>query len=90
MKKYLINLVEEKGIRDEFRKYAESKSHFGFDFDIFLEFILAQTTEVQEQMRYRLIMIDFKNGDVMHFFKFLMDVIFKNYTGFMSNLEKTA
>lgn len=72
MKTWLMRLIEEKGIDTEEIVEVEGKSGTNFiPLSVILEHILAAPKHEQEQMRKALVMIDFRNGDITHYFKHL-------------------
>jgi len=72
MKTYLKNLVEEKGIDPEMILEVEGNSGLNLmPLQIVLDAINGAPKSEQDQIRNTLVMIDFKNGDVVHFFKHL-------------------
>lgn len=76
---YLINLFTEKGLTHQIAIYAESKSLFGFDFNAFIQFVNSLDKATKEKIRMNFVKIDFANGDIMHFAKFIIDGIVKQY-----------
>jgi hypothetical protein len=74
---YLNNLIEEKdGISMGSEIIVEGPSGTNFmTLETVVEHILIAPKHEQDQIRKTLVMIDFKNGDVMHFFKYLAQAI---------------
>ncbi len=70
MKKYLTDLITEKGrsMDDE----IQIDGHFGLTWDMLADYVQT-ATEYHEQIRSTVVMIDFKNGDVFHYLKFLAE-----------------
>lgn len=70
--KWLMTLIEEKGLDLE---TSIEVNHNGtvhmMTLGVVVEGCLATTAEEQAQIKKILVQIDFKNGDVMHFFKHL-------------------
>jgi len=74
MKKYLYTLLKEKGIDINEIIIVDEDELFGAVFmnlgDI-VDFILKQDKRNQEKVRDTLVKIDFCNGDVMDYFKYI-------------------
>lgn len=70
MKKYLQTLIEEKGksLEDE----INLDGHFGLTYQMLIDFI-ENANEYHAQIKKTLVMIDFKNGDVFHYFNHLAE-----------------
>ncbi len=69
---YLENLISEKGLSPYTEIEVEGNSGTNFmTLEVVIEAILMSSKEEQKQIRETLVKIDFKNGDVMHFFKYL-------------------
>jgi hypothetical protein len=76
MKTYLNNLIEEKGL--DLEEIIEVQGESGTNFiplGVVVEHILIAPDHEKKQIRNVLVKIDFKNGDVMHFFKYLAEAI---------------
>lgn len=72
MKKYLNNLLAEKGIDKEEILEVEGQSGVNFiPVGCVVEAILMAQKAEQEKIRKILVQIDFMNGDILHFFKHL-------------------
>lgn len=72
MKKYLNNLLAEKGIDKEEILEVEGQSGVNFiPVGCVVEAILMAQKAEQEKIRKILVKIDFMNGDILHFFKHL-------------------
>lgn len=56
----------------------EGTSHF-IDTDVVIEFVKGCDQETQKKIKSDLVMIDFKNGDINHYFKFLAQGIVNLY-----------
>lgn len=70
---WLNTFIEEKGIdlEDSFEVNTKSgQTHF-MSYEVVVEFIKIAPKHEQEQIKKVLVMIDFKNGDVKHFFRHL-------------------
>jgi len=79
MKKYLNQLIEEKGIDRCYTFEVEGKD-WGVNYiplEVVIEHILIAPRNQQKQIRNTLVKIDFKNGDVLHFFNYLAKAIAK-------------
>jgi len=70
MKKYLKTLIEEKGKSAE--DEIEVEGHFGLTYQMLIDYI-EQAPAYHAQIRKTLVMIDFKNGDVFHYLKYLTE-----------------
>lgn len=76
MKEYLYTLVEEKGLdlNDTFSLKADGNLNI-FEYGVVVEAILS-TTEIEQQAIFRkLLMIDFNNGDITHYFRHLAQAL---------------
>ncbi len=69
MKEYLEALITEKGANLDDNIL---EGHIGLDYHSLIEFI-ERMPEHHPQIRKTLVMIDFKNGDVFHYLKFLAE-----------------
>lgn len=69
IKEYLEALIIEKGasLDDDILE-----GHIGLDYHMLIDYI-EQATQYHDQIRKTLVMIDFKNGDVFHYLKFLAE-----------------
>ena len=76
---YLNNLVLEKGLDvEQILEIEKADSIFGTNFmplQCVLDAILQAPVSEQSAIHKTLVAIDFKNGDVMHFFKHLAQAI---------------
>lgn len=77
MKTYLTNLIVEKGARTDDLVELEVEGHFGFTWDNLIEYI-DQSPEYHEQIKSKLVLIYFLNGDVFHFLNYLANGMVKN------------
>ena len=76
MKTYLNNLLNEKGINRDLHLEIEGNSGLNIiPLDVVVEAIINTNKAEQDKIRNTLVMIDFKNGDVMHFIKHLAQAI---------------
>jgi hypothetical protein len=77
MKTYLNNLISEKeGIEMYTEINQEGPSGMNFmTVEVIVEHILIASKEEQEQIKLILLKIDFKNGNIMDFFKHLAKAI---------------
>lgn len=68
MKKYLTDLITEKGreVSDEIK----IDGHFGITYEMLIDYIV-EARDYHAQIKNTLTMIDFKNGDVFHYLQFL-------------------
>ena len=72
MKNYLKNLLAEKNINPEMILEVEGKMGLNImPLQVVIDGILSTCREEQQAIRKTLVMIDFKNGDVLHFFRHL-------------------
>jgi ribosomal protein S3AE len=76
MKEYLQKLIEEKelDINHIFKVEGESGLNL-ITLGIVIEHILISAKKNQQEIRQKLVEIDFANADVKHFFKFLAKYI---------------
>ena len=76
MKTYLNNLLNEKGINRELDLNIEGNSGLNIiPLQVVIDAIINTNKEEQDQIKKTLVMIDFKNGDVMHYIKHLSQAI---------------
>lgn len=68
MKKYLIDLITEKG--KSIDDVIEIEGHIGVTYEMLIDYI-ASAREYHQQIKNTLVQIDFKNGDVFHYLDFL-------------------
>jgi len=78
MKKYLENLIEEKGL--DLDQPFEVDGAISLTLEVVIEAILNSTKAEQEKIRKTLIQIDFTGGNVMHYFNFLAHSIHSVFT----------
>lgn len=74
---WLDTLIEEKGLDPEsieFEVEGQSGTNF-IPLGVVIEHIKITTKEEQKKIKDILVMIDFKNGDICHFFKHLAQAI---------------
>jgi len=79
MRNYLNTLLEEKGISQEYMFKAEGDV-WGTNImplSVIVDFMCEVDKATQTTMKNTLIKIDFKNGDVKHFFQYVADFIAK-------------
>ncbi len=77
---YLITLLTEKGIDLGYNIKVKSDSVFGdhiIPMMVLVEFIENLDPNSQKKIRETLVRIDFQNGDILHFFKFLAEGMVK-------------
>lgn len=73
MKNYLNTLISEKNINTEMILEVEG-AEWGTNFiplQVVIDFLLSADKGTQDKAKTNLIKIDFANGDVMHFFKYI-------------------
>lgn len=68
MRTYLQNLIEEKG--KSLDSELNLEGHFGLTYEMLVDFIMS-VPEYHEEIRKTLVTIDFRNGDVFHYFNHL-------------------
>jgi hypothetical protein len=74
MEKYLTTMIEEKGKDiEDYIECLEDKGHFGITYQMLIDFIVSMPKEIKRQIKKTLIYIDFKNGDVFHYFDYIAD-----------------
>jgi len=71
MKTYLTNLLTEKGITNSIYNDMTIDGHFGLTYEMQIDFICSCPKSMQSKIKETFVMIDFKNGDVMHFWNHL-------------------
>lgn len=72
-REWLMKFVEEKGL-DTDHVFEVEGAFYGTNYislDCVLEGICNSCKQDQEAIRKKIVMIDFRNGDVMHFFNYL-------------------
>ena len=76
MKTYLNNLVTEKGLDLEMSIEVNGESGINFmTLETVVEHILIAPKHEQQKIKSILVQIDFRNGDVLHFFKHLAQAL---------------
>ena len=74
--KWLNTLIEEKGLDKEEIIEVEGDSGMNFiPLGVVVEHINIATQQEKRQIKNTLVYIDFKNGDLMHFFRYLAQAI---------------
>ena len=76
MKSYLENLITEKGW-DLVEVLKAEEGHVGLTWHVVIEFICDLPKEVQQKIKDKLVIIDFRNGDVFHFFNYIINGMVK-------------
>jgi hypothetical protein len=74
VEKTIRTMIIEKGISTEHTFEIKSESVFGGHFvpmEVLIEFISSLDKPTQEQILKTLIMIDFKNGNILHFLEYI-------------------
>lgn len=72
--KYIKTLLKEKGISLNHTFEIESDGVFGNHYvpmEVLIEFIDSLSPTIQGQIKNKLVMIDFKNGNILHFLEYL-------------------
>ncbi len=78
MQNWINTLIEEKNLNIHTTIDVVGKSGLNIiPLGVVVEHILIAPTHEQNQIKNTLVKIDFHNGDVMHFFKFLAQAIAK-------------
>jgi hypothetical protein len=78
--KWLDTFIEEKGIdlEDTFElKHSDGTTHT-MPYGVVVEHIKIASSEEQKQIKEVVVKIDFKNGDVRHFLRYLGQAIIEN------------
>lgn len=79
--RWLTTFIEEKGLDldHEFTYTHRDMTHF-ITLGFLVEVMVIAPANEQKQIKDKIVYIDFKNGDVMHFFNFLAEAYIKmNY-----------
>ena len=76
MKKYLKNLITEKG-RSLDEALRADQGHINLNWHVVIEFICNLPANIKKDIRNKLVVIDFKNGDVFHFLNYIVDGMIK-------------
>jgi len=77
--KWLTTFLEEKNAPyKEWEIEVNGTTHF-IDTDVVIEAVKNTSGQEQAQIKNTLVMIDFKNGDINHFFKHLATGLVVNY-----------
>lgn len=77
--KWLRTFIEEKGLNEDYIFEIEYNNQVHFmEFNYLIEAIINAPAAEQKQIKNTIVMIDFKNGDVMHFFNYLASAYIKN------------
>ena len=73
MKKYILNLISEKGydLEDVLKVEKNGEDHF-VPVALVVDAILKMDKKTQGQIRDKLVMIDFANGDIRDFLKYIV------------------
>ncbi len=78
MRKYLIALLTEKGITKSIQNEMMIEGHFGLTYDMQIRFICSAPKNVIKQIRDTFVKIDFKQGDVKHYWNHLTEGMLKH------------
>jgi len=74
MKDYLRRLLDEKGVLQDYVFTIDTDDYWGhhiIPMEVLIEFIDNMDPRTQTQIKQKLVLIDFKNGDVLHFLEFI-------------------
>ena len=73
MSNYIKTLLEEKNIQIDTEINIEDGNikHIGLTLENVIEFISSLPKEIQKKIKLTLTEIDFRNGDIMHYFKYI-------------------
>lgn len=74
MKDYLRRLLDEKGISQDYVFTLDTNDYWGhhiIPMEVLIEFIDNMNPQTQTQIKQKLVVIDFKNGDILHFLEFI-------------------
>ncbi|MBK7764119.1 MAG: hypothetical protein IPI46_12375 [Bacteroidetes bacterium] len=74
MKDYLRRLLDEKGISQDYVFTLDTNDYWGhhiIPIEVLIEFIDNMNPQTQTQIKQKLVVIDFKNGDILHFLEFI-------------------
>ncbi len=77
MKTAIERMFQEKGI--DLENDVEIEGHIGLTIQMVFDYIYQMPTHIQKKVARTFIQIDFKNGDVMHYVKFLAKGIVKGF-----------
>ena len=72
--KYLRTLLNEKGISEDYVFTIDTDDFWGhhiIPMEVVIEFIDNLDTNTQTKIKDTLVMIDFKNGDILHYLEFI-------------------
>ena len=77
-KQWLETFIGESGLDmdEEFQILGPSGVNY-FTYKVIKEFMLIASKKEQESIKNTIVMIDFKNGDVLHFFRHLAKAVVK-------------
>ncbi len=75
MKRYLKNLIEEKGV--DLDTGINLDGHFGLTYEMLIDFIMTMP-QYHKEIRTTLVKIDFLNGDVFHYLRHLAEGMVKS------------
>ena len=74
MERYLRTLLKEKGISEDYVFTIDKDDFWGHhivQMEVVIEFISNLDPKTQNQIKETLVMIDFKNGDILHYLEFI-------------------
>jgi hypothetical protein len=75
---YLTNLLTEKGITSDIEEDMNVDGHIGLTYEMVIDFICSMDKATQQKIRNNFVMIDFKNGDVLHFWNYIVQGMLKS------------
>ena len=78
LSQYLVDLLTEKGLMSSTEQEMKIDGHFGLTFGNQIDFICSAPNEIMSQIRNTFVKIDFKNGDVNHYWNYLTEGMLKS------------
>ena len=78
MKRYLTDLLTEKGITGDISNEMNVDGHFGLTYEMQIDFICEADLNTQATIRNTFVKIDFLNGDVKHYWDYITQGMLKS------------
>ena len=78
MKIYLTNLLTEKGITSGIENDMNVDGRIGLTYEMVIDFVCSMDKATQQKIWNNFVMIDFKNGDVLHFWNYIVQGMLKS------------